>query len=92
MLLYKELSVLVKCLTCPSSLSDVQLSNIETVRELDVDAQTRIFSRFRKVWLININKTYYAYQGKYKQNDFQHGKQTLYPTGPHKHLIILCKR
>ena len=31
---YKELSVLLKCVTCPSSLSDIELSNIDTVREL----------------------------------------------------------
>ena len=31
---YKEFSVLLKCLTCPSSLSDIELSNIDTVREL----------------------------------------------------------
>ena len=31
---YKELSVILKCLTCPSSLSDMKLSNIDTVREL----------------------------------------------------------
>ena len=31
---YKELSVLLKCITCPSSLSDIELSNIDTVREL----------------------------------------------------------
>ena len=31
---YKELSVLLKCLTYPSSLSDIELSNIDTVREL----------------------------------------------------------
>ena len=29
---YKELSVLLKCITCPSSLSDIELSNIDTVR------------------------------------------------------------
>ena len=26
---YKELSVLLKCITCPSSLSDIELSNID---------------------------------------------------------------
>ena len=31
---YKELSVLLKCITCPSSPSDIELSNIDTVREL----------------------------------------------------------
>ena len=31
---YMELSVLLKCLTYPSSLSDIELSNIDTVREL----------------------------------------------------------
>ena len=37
---YKELqyyftvTVLFKCITCPSSLSDIELSNIDTVREL----------------------------------------------------------
>ena len=31
---YKELSVLLKCITCPSLLSDIELSNINTVREL----------------------------------------------------------
>ena len=31
---YKELSVLLKGLTYPSSLSDIELSNIDTVREL----------------------------------------------------------
>ena len=31
---YKELSVLLKCITCPSSLSDIELSNIDTAREL----------------------------------------------------------
>ena len=31
---YKELSVLLKCLTYPSSQSDIELSNIDTVREL----------------------------------------------------------
>ena len=31
---YKELSVLLKCITCPSSLLDIELSNIDTVREL----------------------------------------------------------
>ena len=31
---YKELSVLLKCITCPRSLSDIELSNIDTVREL----------------------------------------------------------
>ena len=31
---YKELSVLLKCITCPSSLADIELSNIDTVREL----------------------------------------------------------
>ena len=31
---YKELSVLSKCLTCPSSLSDIELSKIDTVRAL----------------------------------------------------------
>ena len=31
---YKELSVLLKCITCPSSVSDIELSNIDTVREL----------------------------------------------------------
>ena len=31
---YKELSVLLKCITSPSSLSDIELSNIDTVREL----------------------------------------------------------
>ena len=31
---YKELSMLLKCITCPSSLSDIELSNIDTVREL----------------------------------------------------------
>ena len=31
---YKELSVLLKCITCPTSLSDIELSNIDTVREL----------------------------------------------------------
>ena len=30
----KELSVLLKCIACPSSLSDIELSNIDTVREL----------------------------------------------------------
>ena len=31
---YKELSVLLLCITCPSSPSDIELSNIVTVREL----------------------------------------------------------
>ena len=31
---YKELFVLLKCITCPSSLSDIELSNIDTIREL----------------------------------------------------------
>ena len=31
---YKELSVLLKCITCLSSLSDIEWSNIDTVREL----------------------------------------------------------
>ena len=31
---YKELSVLLKCIPCPSSPSDIELSNIDTVREL----------------------------------------------------------
>ena len=31
---YKGLSVLLKCITCPSSLSDIELNNIDTVREL----------------------------------------------------------
>ena len=31
---YKELPVLLKCITCPSSLSDIELSNSDTVREL----------------------------------------------------------
>ena len=31
---YKELSVLLKCLTYPSSLSDIGLSNIDTVQEI----------------------------------------------------------
>ena len=31
---YKELSVLLKCITCPSSPSDIELSNIDTVRQL----------------------------------------------------------
>ena len=31
---YEELSVLLKCLTYPSSLSDIELSNIDTVWEL----------------------------------------------------------
>ena len=31
---YKELSVLLKCITCPSSPSDIELCNIDTVREL----------------------------------------------------------
>ena len=31
---YKELSVLLKCITRPSSSSDIELSNIDTVREL----------------------------------------------------------
>ena len=31
---YKELSVLLKSITSPSSLSDIKLSNIDTVREL----------------------------------------------------------
>ena len=31
---YKELSWLLKCLTYPSSLSGIELSNIDTVREL----------------------------------------------------------
>ena len=31
---YKELSVFLKCIKCPSSLSDIELSNIDTVREL----------------------------------------------------------
>ena len=31
---YKELSVLLKCITYPSLLSDIELSNIDTVREL----------------------------------------------------------
>ena len=31
---HKELSVLLKCITCPSSLSDIELSNIDTVRKL----------------------------------------------------------
>ena len=31
---YKELSVLLKCITCPSSLSDIELSNIDSIREL----------------------------------------------------------
>ena len=31
---YKGLSVLLKCITCPNSLLDIELSNIDTVREL----------------------------------------------------------
>ena len=31
---YKELSVLLKCITCPGLRSDIELSNIDTVREL----------------------------------------------------------
>ena len=31
---YKELSVLLKCITCLSSSSDIELSNIDTVRDL----------------------------------------------------------
>ena len=32
---HKELSVLIlKCITCRSSLSDIELSNIDTVQEL----------------------------------------------------------
>ena len=31
---YKESSVLLKCIACPRSLSDFELSNINTVREL----------------------------------------------------------
>ena len=31
---YKELSVLLKCVTCLSSPSDIELSNIDTIREL----------------------------------------------------------
>ena len=31
---YKELSVLLKCITCPTSLSDIELSNIDTFWEL----------------------------------------------------------
>ena len=31
---YKELSVLLKCITCPSSPSDIKMSNIDTVHEL----------------------------------------------------------
>ena len=31
---YNELSMLLKCITCPSSLSDIELSNIDTVREI----------------------------------------------------------
>ena len=31
---YKELSVLLKCITCLSSPSDIESSNIDTVREL----------------------------------------------------------
>ena len=31
---YYELSVLLKCITCPSSMSDVVVSNIDTVRKL----------------------------------------------------------
>ena len=31
---YKDLSVLLKCITCPSPLSDIEFSNIDTVREL----------------------------------------------------------
>ena len=31
---YEELSVLLKCITRPSSLSDIELSNIDTIREL----------------------------------------------------------
>ena len=31
---YKQLSVLLKCITCPSSLSDIALNNIDTVWEL----------------------------------------------------------
>ena len=31
---YKELSALLKCITYPSSLLDIELSNIDTVREL----------------------------------------------------------
>ena len=31
---YMELSVLLKCITCPSSMSDIELSNIDTVLEL----------------------------------------------------------
>ena len=31
---YKELSVLLNCITYPSSLSDIELSNIDTVWEL----------------------------------------------------------
>ena len=31
---YKELSMLLKCIACPSSLSDIELSNIDTIREL----------------------------------------------------------
>ena len=31
---YKKLSVLLKCITCPSTLSDIELNNISTVKEL----------------------------------------------------------
>ena len=31
---YKELSVLLKCISFPSSLSDIELSNIDIVRKL----------------------------------------------------------
>ena len=31
---YKELSVLFKCITCLGSLSDIELSNIDTIRKL----------------------------------------------------------
>ena len=31
---YKELSVLLKCIPCSSSLSDIELSNIDTFQEL----------------------------------------------------------
>ena len=31
---YKELSVLLKCISCLSSMSDIEFSNTDTVREL----------------------------------------------------------
>ena len=43
---YKEISVLLKCLSCPSSLSDIELSNIDTVRELS-SIRDEVFVHYR---------------------------------------------